>query len=127
MDMTMDNRISLHARIRLTCRSFGRALLVYEATGRAAKVREIEQFVLDHMDMLYGIAFQLTQEAVEARELTELVVAKALRYHHTLKNGAPIKGWLLTLLRNTFIEEYRPELRQTDSASAMKFSSAVAV
>ncbi len=61
--------------------------------------------------MLYAVALQLTRNVADAEDLTQNAVVKALRFHDKFKEGTYIKAWLLTILRNTFINEYRKRSR----------------
>jgi RNA polymerase sigma-70 factor, ECF subfamily len=73
---------------------------------------DFEQLVLDHMDMIYAVALRLTRNATDAQDLTQNTVVKALRFHNKFEKGTYIKAWLLTILRNTFINEYRRKARR---------------
>ena len=68
--------------------------------------------MLEHLDMLYAVALRLTHNPTDAQDLTQNTVVKALRFHDKFKEGTYIKAWLLTILRNTFINEYRRQARQ---------------
>ncbi len=61
--------------------------------------------------MLYAVALNLTRNVADAEDLTQNAVVKALRFHDKFKEGTYIKAWLLTILRNTFINEYRRRSR----------------
>ncbi|HOJ32174.1 MAG TPA: sigma-70 family RNA polymerase sigma factor [Candidatus Hydrogenedentes bacterium] len=73
---------------------------------------EFEKLVLSHLDMLYGVALRLTRNTVDAQDLTQNTIVKALRFHDKFEEGTYIKAWLLTILRNTFINEYRRKARR---------------
>lgn len=73
---------------------------------------EYEQLVLEHVDMLYAVALSLTRNPVDAEDLTQNTLVKALRFHEKFREGTYIKAWLLTILRNTFINEYRRRARR---------------
>jgi len=77
----------------------------------AQRSHEFEQLVLEHMDMLYAVALKLTRNATDAEDLVQNAVVKALRFHDKFKEGTYIKAWLLTILRNTFINDYRRKVR----------------
>jgi len=62
--------------------------------------------------MLYAVALRLTRNAADAQDLTQNTVVKALRFHTKFEKGTYIKAWLLTILRNTFINEYRRKARR---------------
>ncbi|GMU94297.1 MAG: ECF RNA polymerase sigma factor SigR [Candidatus Hydrogenedentota bacterium] len=73
---------------------------------------EFERLVLDHMDMLYAVALRHTRNTADAADLTQNTVLKALRFHDKFEKGTYIKAWLLTILRNTYINEYRRRARR---------------
>lgn len=77
-----------------------------------SRSKAFEELVLGHMDMLYAVALRLTRDPTEAQDLTQNTVVKALRFHSRFKEGSYIKAWLLTILRNTFINEYRKKVRR---------------
>lgn len=62
--------------------------------------------------MLYAVALRLTRNTADAQDLTQNTVVKALRFHDKFQKGTYIKAWLLTILRNTFINEYRRKARR---------------
>jgi RNA polymerase sigma-70 factor (ECF subfamily) len=75
---------------------------------------KFENLVIEHLGMLYAVALRLTRNATDAQDLTQNTVVKALRFHNQFKDGTYIKAWLLTILRNTFINEYRRRVRRPD-------------
>ncbi|MBI4557431.1 MAG: sigma-70 family RNA polymerase sigma factor [Candidatus Hydrogenedentes bacterium] len=82
--------------------------------GNIVKPRshEFEKLVMEHLDMLFAVALRLTRNAADAEDLTQNTVVKALRFHDKFARGTYIKAWLLTILRNTFINEYRRRARR---------------
>lgn len=80
--------------------------------GRPARSKEFERAVIEHMDMLYAVALRYTRNAPDALDLTQNTVLKALRFHDKFEKGTYIKAWLLTILRNTYINEYRRKARR---------------
>ena len=74
--------------------------------------KEFESTVLEHVDLLYAVALRLTRNPADAEDLTQNTFVKALRFHDKFKEGTYIKAWLLTILRNTFINEYRRKARR---------------
>jgi RNA polymerase sigma-70 factor, ECF subfamily len=83
--------------------------MIPDTGGRS---KDFEKLVLEHLDMLYAVALRLTRNATDAQDLTQNTVVKALRFHNRFKDGTYIKAWLLTILRNTFINEYRRRVRR---------------
>jgi RNA polymerase sigma-70 factor (ECF subfamily) len=83
-----------------------------EQQGTRPRSEDFEKLVLEHVDMLHAVAMRLTRNAADADDLTQNTLVKALRFHDKFKEGTYIKAWLLTILRNTFINEYRRKTRR---------------
>jgi RNA polymerase sigma-70 factor (ECF subfamily) len=80
--------------------------------------------MLVHLDALYRVALRLTRNPTDADDLVQDAVLKAYRGFDTYTPGTNAKGWLLTILRNAFINEYRrrtrrPETMDLDTAEAV--------
>ena len=71
-----------------------------------------EHQLIAHMDTLYSTALHLTRNAADAQDLVQDTVVRALRFHHTFKPGTYIRAWLIAILRNTFINDYRKRARR---------------
>lgn len=81
----------------------------------AKQVQRSEAFeaaLLEHLDSMYGVALRMTRNAADAQDLVQEAVARALRFHDKFEEGTYIKAWLLTILRNTYINEYRKRARR---------------
>ncbi len=76
-----------------------------------------ERLVLPHRDMLYGHALSLTRNAEEAEDLVQETNLRALRGFDSLRSEGPLRAWLLTILRNLFINSYRARVRAPHSVS----------
>ncbi|MBW7866292.1 MAG: sigma-70 family RNA polymerase sigma factor [Candidatus Hydrogenedentes bacterium] len=74
--------------------------------------------------MLYAVALRLTRNPADAEDLTQNTFVKALRFHDKFREGTYIKAWLLTILRNTFINEYRRKTRRPTEVELSGFESA---
>jgi RNA polymerase sigma-70 factor, ECF subfamily len=62
---------------------------------------------LPHLDALYRVALRLTADPSQAEDLVQDTMLKAYRSWRQYRPGTNAKGWLLTILRNTFINDYR--------------------
>lgn len=81
-------------------------------SAHPGRSEEFEKLVLEHIEMLYAVALRLTRNPADAEDLTQNSIVKALRFHDKFKEGTYIKAWLLTILRNTFINDYRRKSRR---------------
>ena len=62
---------------------------------------EFDALVLEHLEMLFAVALKLTRNVLDAQDLTQTTLLKAMRFHQRFEKGTYIKAWLLTILRNT--------------------------
>ncbi len=61
---------------------------------------------------LRSFALKLTRESESAKDLFQETALKALKYQHHYNENTNIKGWLVTIMKNTFINDYRRKKRQ---------------
>jgi RNA polymerase sigma-70 factor (ECF subfamily) len=73
----------------------------------SAAGRTFDEEALPHLDALYRVALRLTADATLAEDLVQDTMLKAYRSWRQYRPGTNAKGWLLTILRNTFINDYR--------------------
>lgn len=67
----------------------------------------LNQMICSHQACLERFAMKFTTNVEDANDLIQDTVIKAIRYAHFYKQGTNFKGWLYTIMRNTFINEYR--------------------
>jgi len=80
-----------------------------------AKRASFEREALVHLDSLYRVALRLTGNAADADDLVQETMLKAYRAWDQYEKGTNAKGWLLTILRNAFINEYRRRTRHPET------------
>jgi RNA polymerase sigma-70 factor (ECF subfamily) len=90
-----------------------------------------EREALPHLDTLYRVALRLTGEDAAAQDLVQDTMLRALRGWGGFRPGSNARAWLVTILRNTFINEYRrrrrePVMVELDDASPHAIYDAVA-
>lgn len=71
-----------------------------------------ETEVLPHLDVLYRVARRMTGNAADAEDLVQETLLKALRGWDGFRPGSNARAWLLTILRNAFINGYRRRKRE---------------
>ena len=54
---------------------------------------------------------RFTNDKMESEDLVQDTVLKALTYRDKFKQNTNLKGWLFTIMRNTFINKYRKAQR----------------
>jgi len=70
------------------------------------------QLLEEHTSVLKNFAYKFTRDSAVADDLFQDTMVKALRYFDHFKEGTNIKGWLFTIMRNTFINDYRKDVRK---------------
>lgn len=67
---------------------------------------------LAYLNSLYGLALKLTRNPAAAEDLVQDTYLKAVRFAPTFRKGTNLKGWLFTILHNTFRNDRRGASRQ---------------
>jgi RNA polymerase sigma-70 factor (ECF subfamily) len=88
--------------------------------NRAPKREEFELEALVHLDTLYNVALRLCGNASDAEDLVQETITKAYRAWDKYETGTNCRAWLVTILRNTFINQFRRESRRP---SAVQFDA----
>ena len=68
---------------------------------------EFNTLVIRHSTSLRSYALRFTHDADDANDLVQDTILKAITYYNMFKEGTNLKGWLYTIMKNTFINNYR--------------------
>jgi RNA polymerase sigma-70 factor (ECF subfamily) len=79
------------------------------------KRASFEREALVHLDALYRVARRLTGNEADADDLVQETMLKAFRSWDQYQQGTNAKAWLVTILRNAFINEYRRRTRRPET------------
>ncbi len=71
-----------------------------------------EQDVVELLPQLYGMALRLARNRSDAEDLVQEALLRAYRGYHTFREGTNLRAWLMRILTNTFINEYRRRSRR---------------
>ncbi|NQD71952.1 sigma-70 family RNA polymerase sigma factor [Sphingobacterium shayense] len=63
--------------------------------------------VIQQADSLKTYARNFTRDQDDANDLVQDTLLKAVTYFRNFKEGTNLKGWLYTIMKNTFINNYR--------------------
>lgn len=70
--------------------------------------KRLSQFQL----FMYNFALRLTRNEERAKDLVQETSIRAFRYRENFKRGTNFKGWIATVMRNLFINQYRKDLKR---------------
>ena len=79
---------------------------------RAGQASDFEEVALVHLDLLYRTALRLTHDRVEADDLVQETWLRALRHFDQFDPGSNCRAWLVTILRNAFLNRLRRRGRE---------------
>ena len=68
---------------------------------------EFKQHVASLRPILRGFTSRFTSDREESQDLVQDTILKALTYADKFRQDSNLKGWLFTIMRNTFINKYR--------------------
>ena len=68
---------------------------------------EFNTMIVMQSSSLKGYALRFTRDSEDADDLVQETLLKALTYYKKFKDGTNLKGWLYTIMKNTFINNYR--------------------
>jgi len=84
-----------------------------------SRAREFETEALVYLDTVYDAAMRLTQNRVEAEDLTQDTFVRAYRFFEKYERGTNCRAWLLKIMTNLFINRFNkiksgPEISRFD-------------
>ncbi|MEW5798477.1 MAG: sigma-70 family RNA polymerase sigma factor [Bacteroidota bacterium] len=85
--------------------------------------KEFEQQALPHMDVLYNYALRLTANADDANDLLQETFLKAYRFWDKFEQGTNLRAWLFRIMKNTYINLYRKEVKEPDKVDYAEIES----
>ena len=100
---------------RFRTRRFVPSSLAFEEpiTGEwDARRLSFEAEALVHIDALFRVALRFVGNAADADDLVQDTLFRAYRAWDQYERGTNAKGWLITILRHVFINEYRRNARR---------------
>ncbi|MCX8065151.1 MAG: sigma-70 family RNA polymerase sigma factor [Candidatus Hydrogenedentes bacterium] len=86
--------------------------MAYTEKKKRTYPSQFEEEVVKHIELITRVAYRLTQNREDAEDLAQATLVKAFRFYDKFEEGTNIKAWLMTILRNTFINEYRKRVKE---------------
>lgn len=86
---------------------------------------EFNRLLIEYQNPLSFFALKLTGEEEDAKDLLQETFLKAMQYRDKLVTRASVKGWLYTIMKNTFINQYRRNVKLGDIKSRITHQSYV--
>jgi RNA polymerase sigma-70 factor (ECF subfamily) len=78
------------------------------------KQRKFQQEALPHSQLLYNYALRMTNNVADAEDLVQETYLKAYRFWDSYEQGTNIRAWLFRIMKNSYINRYRKEVREPE-------------
>ncbi len=89
--------------------------LLFFSQERKKELRaEFERVALPQLSHLYTSAFYLAKDRAEAEDLVQETYLRAFRFFSKFQPGTNCRAWLLSILRNLFINRYQQKKREAE-------------
>jgi RNA polymerase sigma factor (sigma-70 family) len=75
-------------------------------------VLNLDNEICKYRSSLEAFAFKFTGDVEDANDLVQDTILKAIRYMHLYKKETNLAGWLYIIMKNTFINNYRYNVRR---------------
>ena len=82
--------------------------------------KAFEELLMQYTDSLFNFAYRMTQNSQDAEDLVQESSIRAFKYFHKFKTGTNFKSWIMTILRNTFINKYRKASKEPPKVALEK-------
>ena len=83
-------------------------------------MKNIDLQLNGHRAELQGIAYSFTKDLENANDLVQDTFLKAIRYADLYKEGTNLQAWLYTIMRNTFINDYRKRMKHNKAVDTVE-------
>jgi RNA polymerase sigma factor (sigma-70 family) len=94
--------------------------------SNTARAPEQRDDVIDHIPSLRAYALSLTRNRVDADDLLQETLTKAIAKFHLFRPHTNLRAWLITIMRNTFYSQIRIASREpTGNADCVSGSLSV--
>jgi RNA polymerase sigma-70 factor (ECF subfamily) len=90
------------------------------------RVRRFELEARPLLDQLYGIAYRLTRQASSAEDLVQEALLRAFQAFHRFQEGTNFRAWIVRILTNLHINNYRRQAYMEKSMDPTDMPPAVA-
>lgn len=71
------------------------------------RIGHFDNMILSEIQALKNYAVSLTHDMESAKDLVQETILKAYRYKDRFEAGTNLRGWLYTILKNIFINDFR--------------------
>lgn len=79
---------------------------------KTLKPKNFDTQLIGELQPLRNYALSLTHNSEDSNDLVQETVLKAYKYKEKFEEGTNLRGWLYTILKNSFINNYRRDVKR---------------
>lgn len=83
---------------------------------------EFNSLLIEESKSLKGFALNLTRDSEEAADLMQDTIVKAIQYRDKFVRTTNFKAWMTTIMKNTFINNYRRNKLKQNSFKEISYT-----
>lgn len=91
------------------------------------QTKDFEERLMQYADALFNIAYSMTRNSHDAEDLVQETGLRALRYYDKFKKDTNFRAWIMTIMRNIFINKYRKKAKEPQKVALDKVTGFVPV
>ena len=80
---------------------------MFDTKTHTMNINDFNSLVMQQSITLKMYALHFTRDNDDANDLVQDTILKAITYYNKFQEGTNLKGWLYTIMKNTFINNYR--------------------
>lgn len=85
---------------------------MFDSEKKAQLKKDFEELLLENMNSMYNLAYRMTYNRDDAYDLVQDASLRGFRFFYQFQTGTNFKAWILTIVRNTFINGYRKKVKE---------------
>ena len=85
---------------------------MFDINNKNAIDESFEREALVHMNLVYNMAYHMVGNSQDAEDLVQETFLKAYKFFDKYKKDTNCKAWLIRILRNTYINQYRKVIKE---------------
>lgn len=89
--------------------------------------QQYQEQLLECIDSMYNLAYRFCFNKEEAEDIVQDASIRGFRFYHQFQQGTNFKAWILTIVRNTFINGYRKKAKEPSKINYDEFEGMISL
>ena len=89
--------------------------------------KQFEDLLMQSTDALFNLAYRMTNNSQDAEDLLQETSLRAYRYFGRFKEGTNFRAWIMTIMRNMYINRYRKKVKEPHKVALDKVTGFIPI